>query len=318
MAKGNMLQGMARGKVGDLVFSRTNGQQVIRVRNRQPANPRTDEQLYQRAIMATTMVTYSLGKEIFDHAFQGYRRGQECQSRFLSLNTRLLRARVGEVIDHPGEAGYNAFVTAPGIATAINNPWQISEGTYGQQYFIEDSAECSFSTPALGEGTTPAAYAAEHGLIPGDLYTFLIFKPSDIVLYRYAGFPADTIYQSVFGFVRLRVKSDLATTGAVSNLGQLFTAEMSAGVSSTILSKAPEAGITRGDFTVSGIDAVKGMIGCIRSREDADLRSSSYMMFDYPDTLHADGIDANMLLEVWQQGANKLGQSMLILEGRDF
>lgn len=318
MAKGNMLMGMARGKVGDLVFSRQNGQQITRVRNRQPANPRTDEQLYTRAIMATTMVTYSVGKEIFDHAFQGFKRGQECQSRFLSLNTRLLRARVADVIDNPGSADYNAFVTAPGIATAINNPWQISEGSYSQQYFTEVPATCSFTTPALGDGTTPAAYAAENGLLPGDLYTFLVFKPSTVALYRYLGYPADTIYQSVFGFVRLRVRSDLATTGAVSNLGQLFTAEMSGGVTSTILSKAPEAAITRADFTVSGIADDKGMIGCIRSREDVDLRSSSYMMFDYPQTLHADGIDANMLLEVWQRGAQKIGQSMLILEGRDF
>lgn len=318
MAKGNLFQGMARGKVGDVVFSRLNGQQISRVRNRKPANPRTDEQLYQRAVMATTMVTYSVGKEIFDHAFQGFRKGQECQSRFMALNSRLLRARVADVIANPGDSQYNAFVTAPGIATAIDNPWQISEGTYGQEYFIENAADCSFTTPALADGTTPAAYAAEHGLIPGDLYTFLIFKPSTISLYRHAGFPADTIYQSVFGFVRLRVKSDLATTGAVTNLGNLFTAETSAGVSTTILTKALEASIGREDFTVGGVATDAGMIGCIRSREDADLRSSSYMLFDYPDTLHADGIDANMLLEVWQQGATKVGQSMLILEGRDF
>ena len=43
------------------VFSRLNGQQVSRVRNRNPKNPRTNAQLYQRAIMATVMQAYSAG-----------------------------------------------------------------------------------------------------------------------------------------------------------------------------------------------------------------------------------------------------------------
>ena len=86
MAKGNMLQGMARGKVGDVVFSRLNGQQISRVRNRQPYNPRTNKQLIQRAIMATVMLGYSAGKEIFNHSFQGKR---WCRERVYASTLRL-------------------------------------------------------------------------------------------------------------------------------------------------------------------------------------------------------------------------------------
>ena len=86
MAKGNMLQGMARGKVGDVVFSRLGGEQIARVRNRHPKNPRTNAQLYQRAIMATVMQAYSAGKVIFDHAFQGREIGAGIQRRFMALN----------------------------------------------------------------------------------------------------------------------------------------------------------------------------------------------------------------------------------------
>ena len=72
MAKGNLFQGMGRGKVGDVVFSRLNGEQISRVRNRHPKNPRSNSQLFQRAIMATVMQAYSAGKAIFDHSFEGY------------------------------------------------------------------------------------------------------------------------------------------------------------------------------------------------------------------------------------------------------
>jgi hypothetical protein len=94
MAKGNLFQGMARGAVGDVVFSRLNGQQVSRVRNRQPANPQTNAQLYQRAIMATVMQAYSFGKKIFDHSFEGKKKGSECQNAFLSLNSLKLRSAI--------------------------------------------------------------------------------------------------------------------------------------------------------------------------------------------------------------------------------
>ena len=75
MSKGNLFQGMARGSVGDVTFTRVNGQQVARVRNRKPKNPRTNKQLYQRAIMATVMRAYSAGRAIFDHSFEGVKFG---------------------------------------------------------------------------------------------------------------------------------------------------------------------------------------------------------------------------------------------------
>lgn len=75
MAKGNMFLGMARGKVGDVVFYRADGQQLSRVRNRNPRNPRTNAQLFQRAIMATVVQAYAAGKELFDHSFQGFQSG---------------------------------------------------------------------------------------------------------------------------------------------------------------------------------------------------------------------------------------------------
>ena len=71
MAKGNMLQGMARGSVGDIVFSRTKGQQVARVRNRKPTNPKTSMQMRQRSAFLCPLLFYKRGRQAqFRFAFE--------------------------------------------------------------------------------------------------------------------------------------------------------------------------------------------------------------------------------------------------------
>ena len=71
MAKGNMLQGMARGSVGDIVFSRTKGQQVARVRNRRPSNPKTNMQMRQRSAFLCPLLFYKRGRQAqFRFAFE--------------------------------------------------------------------------------------------------------------------------------------------------------------------------------------------------------------------------------------------------------
>ena len=71
MAKGNMLQGMARGSVGDIVFSHSKGQQVARVRNRKPANPKSGLQMKQRSAFLCPLLFYKRGKQAqFKFAFE--------------------------------------------------------------------------------------------------------------------------------------------------------------------------------------------------------------------------------------------------------
>lgn len=71
MSKGNMLLGYARGKVGDVVFSRVKGQQITKARNRRPANPRTYLQMYQRALFASSVLFYQFARaNFFKFAFE--------------------------------------------------------------------------------------------------------------------------------------------------------------------------------------------------------------------------------------------------------
>lgn len=96
MAKGNMLLGHARGKVGDLVFSRQNGQQVTRARAAVVRNPQTEAQMIQRIIMNTVAQAYSKMSPIVDHSFEGIKPGQQSMSHFIKVNINNLRQVVAQ------------------------------------------------------------------------------------------------------------------------------------------------------------------------------------------------------------------------------
>lgn len=71
MAKGNMLLGYARGAVGNLVFSRVKGNEVTKARNRQPANPKTSKQVFQRAKFLNAVNFYKRGvQNLFKFAYE--------------------------------------------------------------------------------------------------------------------------------------------------------------------------------------------------------------------------------------------------------
>lgn len=70
MAKGNALLGYSRGSVGDVTFSRVKGQQVSKARNRQPANPKTNKQVLQRASFINPVKFFTHGVQaLFKFSF---------------------------------------------------------------------------------------------------------------------------------------------------------------------------------------------------------------------------------------------------------
>ena len=103
MAKDNLFLGTARGSVGDVVFSRLNGVQVARVRNRSPRNPQSPAQMVQRIIMSSVGKAYSFMSEICNHSFEGFETGQQSQRKFMEVNVGLLRDKVAEVLAYPVE-----------------------------------------------------------------------------------------------------------------------------------------------------------------------------------------------------------------------
>lgn len=312
MAKGNLFQGMGRGKVGDVVFSRLNGQQIARVRNRNPKNPRTNAQLYQRAIMATVMQAYSAGIAIFDHSFQGKEVGAQNQRRFMSLNAKLLRSQIAADINGAvAVASQVGRVVAPGVTAPVAACLQVSEGSLVNT-LLDDTIPNKAS-----EGEKVSEYCSRLGLVAGDLFTFVAFvKPVNAAtLFTLATDDSDYSKQfdTQFVFARYAVKASALTNNndVFANLGQIL--ELTDGNIQPIMSmdqvlpgdSIPDIGTVTGDSD--------GTSAWIRSRVDEDLRSTAVLDFSGKQY----GIASQYALAAWKQGAASLGNSDLILEGGD-
>ena len=125
MAKGNLFLGHARGKVGSLVFSRQDGEQVTRALNTRPKNPQTDQQIVQRAIAGTVMYAYSYLQEIFNHSFEGIAYGAKSQQYFTKVNMDLLRQLYAA---NPTNTNLMMF-SKKNSKSAVANSYIISKGS---------------------------------------------------------------------------------------------------------------------------------------------------------------------------------------------
>lgn len=126
MSKGNMLLGHARGKVGSLVFSRANGQQIVRARAEQVKNPQTDAQVIQRIFLNTIAQAYSRMAAIVDHSFEGVKKGQDSMSYFMKKNLDAIRAKVAAAGDLNTQ---QVYVTPIGESYLATNDYIVSKGS---------------------------------------------------------------------------------------------------------------------------------------------------------------------------------------------
>lgn len=188
MSKDNLFLGFARGSVGDVTFTRVNGVQVARARNRSPKNPKTPIQLVQRVSMKTAALGYSLLQDICNHAFQGRQEGTECQSRFTTLNVAALRATIQNLLDTGSpEEILNAIVgnfSEKSSSLAEFAPYVVSEGTlqtipcsFFDGYFVVNLGETESEAP-FGD-VTYQDVVDMLGLQQGDQLTFLFCSIDD-------------------------------------------------------------------------------------------------------------------------------------------
>lgn len=317
---------MGRGSIGDVTFYRADGQQLSRVRNRRPKNPKTEAQLYQRAIMATVVKAYQAGKAIFDHSFEGFSVGAQNQRQFMSLNAKMLRQLVATDINTPiATNSQKARVVAPGVSVPVANPFIISRGSYQQNLFTFSAANTTYHLPAPNANETVAQYAARVGLIAGDIYTFVILAEKKDIAYESS--VHDDVLASLnyctFAFVRLIVKDGLSNvTDEIATYDQIFTAQSSGGdfaqdnESLSDFDMAFNIGI-KGFLESDGSDYTgTGAIGLIRSRRDQDLRSDSVLNVKYGSTAEdMFGIASDYILDEWINSTTSVGNSELILEG---
>ena len=321
MAKGNLFQGMARGVVGDVVFTRQDGQQVSRVRNRVPRNPRSNAQLYQRAIMATIMQAYAAGKAIFDHSFQGYPVGSANQRRFMSLNTKKLRSAVSADVAYglTGDA-CEARIVGPGVNYPVPFKYQVSEGSLTNNIMTGTGYLQGLSDVT---DETIAAWAQRMNLQPDDIFTAVGFNcasgatPADVVYYA-PGAGDEFGFQTVCDFMwaRLRVKSSVfSDTTVISNAvkwSQIFEYDLESQYTPDLTQRGLKDGIFQGDELPHEGELL--CAGVIRSRDNQDLRSTCVLEWSWTGANDC-GLTTDYLLTAWAAGATKVGDSDLILEG---
>lgn len=319
MAKGNLFQGMARGKVGDVVFYRMNGWQMARVRNRKPNNPRTNEQLYQRAVIATTMKAYSIGKEIFDHAFQGEKIGEGNMRKFNMVNSRILRSQL--INDINGNTPLNdqlgRFCAPKSITPTACIGLQVSEGTLTQTLFkaIESNGTYKFQIGFTTEHTMGTWFKVLN-IAPNDIFTFVFFVTDPAVkVYNneWTTNPLASQYKTSFEWIRFKIKEGIEEKNPHQTpFSDLFEIEKSSDnikFDSTQVAKVNQ----EMNFSFTTENAI-GSMACIRSRDDMDIRSTEYTIpFGSKDY----GIASAYVLDVWKNMVEKVGQSELILEGGD-
>lgn len=319
---------MGRGSIGDVTFYRADGQQLSRVRNRRPKNPKSQAQLFQRAIMATVVKAYQAGKEIFDHSFQGYSVGSQCQRQFMSLNSKMLRQLVATDINTPiAHNDQKARVVAPGANTPVADPFIVSRGSYQQSLFAFDTENYGYNMPEPENDETVAQYAQRVGLIAGDIYTFVVF--SEKLQMAYVSPSWDDVLASLpycdFGWVRMIVKSGLSEDDTTpDSLSKLFDFQSSGGAFDVQRSAIGNQPVGNTIMLGSLLDqndtehTATGALGVIRSRLDQDLRSDSEMHVFYgADAEDLFGISSDYILDTWAAGTTRVGDSELILEGGD-
>lgn len=189
MSKDNLFLGFARGSVGDVTFTRVNGVQVARARNRSPRNPKTPIQLLQRVCMKTAALGYSLLQDICNHSFQGRAEGTECQSRFTTLNVAQLRSNLQDLIDS-GDPEQILYATVTNYAKKSSTlaefmPYIVSEGTLPSMRMLDWGANLaldlgqSLLEKAVNEITYQDVVDAL-GLQQGDQLTFLWLSIDDL------------------------------------------------------------------------------------------------------------------------------------------
>ena len=122
MARGNLLMGKAKGKLGSVVFAQANGEQITRSKPESVKNPKSTGQNTQRAILATIAKDAALLTPIVDHSFANIKYGADSVRYFRKINLGILRNLVISSV------GTNYNLTAKG-GLAVPNYLKVSEGS---------------------------------------------------------------------------------------------------------------------------------------------------------------------------------------------
>lgn len=218
MSKGNMLLGYARGKVGDVVFSRLKGQQITKARNRKPNNPRTNSQMTQRALFISAVKFYQLCiSNFYRFAFEDKAPHESDYNAFMRYNVK--------------QGSYLSKAAFDNRNYPAIGDWILSRGTLGgfRQYSYNNgfAFDTGVSTSVLGDAV--ATDITTVGELSEVLLKDVRFQAGDMFTYvRYGVYgdgvssipnvdPADDAYNSYFDYKQFLI--DPTDTTALAKYG---------------------------------------------------------------------------------------------------
>lgn len=202
MAKGLGVHGNARGKVGNLVGSVLNGQQVWRSYQPQVRNPKTLGQVAQRIKLQAASTFYSMFDGLLDHSWQGVPYGNRSRLEFMR---RALSADAGYPYIVKGDKSYYPGMypmSSGSLSTVVVDSNQTFDSCtcFGTSLRVENYS---------GVGTTfrqfvESLIAGTPGLVDGDQLTIceVYDRPIDgvsvyVPVYRRIVLALDSPYENV-------------------------------------------------------------------------------------------------------------------------
>lgn len=115
-----MLLGYARGSVGDMVFTRTQGQQIVKARNRNPYNPKTGRQTNQRASFVNAVKFFTRGTQnLFKFAFETKSQKESDFNAFMRYNTARSVMISKEAVGEETYPALGEFIMSQGTLTPL-------------------------------------------------------------------------------------------------------------------------------------------------------------------------------------------------------
>lgn len=166
MAKGNMFIGNGSGKVGNLVVATRAGEQITRVYQPRVANPKSYQQMLQRAKFANAVKFYKKAvQNFFKFAFEDKKKGESDYNAFMRHNVMNSALLVKGNVD-------DAYFPALGR-------WQMSSGSLPNPLNIESDGASGFSFDNDGfDGSANIGQISSsligQGFNTGDIITFVL------------------------------------------------------------------------------------------------------------------------------------------------
>lgn len=174
MATGNMFLGGARGSVGDITLSVQNGQQTYRQRNRQPRNPRSKRQMFQRASFAVPVKFFTRGtQQLFKFAFTDKKQTESDYNAFMRANAKRGVLMTKEQLENPFIANLGRFQLTKGDLPSVR-VLTVDGAEVGSDNCILIKTEIAVATaPTTFGELSQAILASNPGYQRGDIITTL-------------------------------------------------------------------------------------------------------------------------------------------------